>query len=497
MDGKSREPERSLEDQIIASFLKEHSSVYCDMRDISATVSSDPVASVHFNMERNIADHSTHKDQKRHFNIMKRIGDEMQRETRALSLQHPRAEVLDLCMAPGGYTASVCKYSPQAHVSAITLPECQGGHHVFVRHGSGTRVEVMQADITRFAAEFGVTENPTDSQLDPAIFSSERPFPKPFDLIFCDGHVARTQDMLSHSRATEASRLICSQLIIAMERIKSGGTIIVLLHKADYYDNVKLIRLFDKISRLQLFKPVKGHGKKSSFYLVAKDMQPGRRVAQAAVSTWKQIWKDATFSSTAAPTGDGNHAQDEAEVLLKHAEREKDSHELVGSFGERLIELAEPLWETQRNALQTLMERLKNKSAASSLDRNFRSPKAQVNTSSLNPNGQIKDSNSLSQLDVSVASNSEEGASAGDRAVGGQQQEDLHEGLDTRLTHAAVGLAGSDQVPENLVETARTKTLDDTRALPTEFGKSPSGSSDIFTTFEELTDGQQFLRLDD
>lgn len=488
MDGKSREPERSLEDQIIASFLKERSSVYCDMREISATVWNDSLASVHFDMERNSADHSTNEDGERHFNLMRKIGDEMQRETRALNLQQPGAEVLDLCMAPGGYTASVCKYSPQAHVSAITLPEYQGGCHVFVRHGSGTRVELMQADITMFAAEFGVTEIPSDSQLDAAKFSFNRPFLKQFDLIFCDGHVARTQEVLSHTRATEVSRLTCSQLIFAMERIKSGGTLIILLHGADLYHNVKLIRFFDKVSRIQLFKPVKGHAKKSSFYLVAKDMQPGRMVARAAVSKWKQIWKDATFPSTAGPTSDGNHAQDGAEVLLKQAGREKDSDQLIGSFGERLIKLAEPLWETQKNALQALMKRLEKQSADSNLDRIFGSPKEKVNAGSWPPNGQIKDSNSSSRSEVSITSALEEGAGDKDEPIDEQRQEDLHEGLDTRLTHTAVGFAGSEQVPDD-VETTRTETPDDTRALPTGFDRSSLGSGN--------NDGQRFLRLDD
>ena len=445
-------------------------------------------------MERNSTDHSTNEDGERHFNLMRRIGDEMQRETRALNLQHPKAEVLDLCMAPGGYTASVCKYSPQAHVSAITLPECQGGYHVFVRHGSGTRMELMQADITMFAAEFGVTEIPPDSQLDAAKFSFERPFVKQFDLIFCDGHVARTQEVLSHSRATEVSRLTCSQLIIAMQRIKTGGTLILLLHGADLYHNVKLIRFFDKISLLQLFKPVKVHAKKSSFYLVAKDMQPGRTVARATVFKWKQIWKDATFPSPAAPKGEETHAQDEAEALLKQAEREKDSDELIESFGERLIELAEPLWEIQKKALQALMERLGKQSAGSNLNTVFGLPKELINAGS---NRQIKDSNSLSQSEVSVASTLEEGAGAEDGAVGEQQQEDLDESLDTRLTHTPFGSAGSYQVPDDLVETARTKTLDDARPSPPDFVKSSLGSGDTLTTFEELTDGQRFLRLDD
>ena len=46
MDGKSREPERSLEDQIIASVLMERSSVYRDMREISTTVGHSRIAAI-------------------------------------------------------------------------------------------------------------------------------------------------------------------------------------------------------------------------------------------------------------------------------------------------------------------------------------------------------------------------------------------------------------------------------------------------------------------
>ena len=142
------------------------------------------------------------------------------------------------------------------------------------------------------------------------------------------------------------------------------------------------------------------------------------------------------------------------------------------------------------------MERLEKQSAASNLDRIFGFPKEQVNASSSTPNGQVKDSDSLSQAEVSVASTCEEGAGAEAEAIGGQQQKDLHEDLDTSLTHTADGFADSDQVPDDIVEATRTKTLDDTRALPLDFGKSSLGSGRIFTSFEQLTDGQRFLRLD-
>ena len=264
----------------------------------------------------------------------------MQRETGVLKLERPRPEVLDLCMAPGGYTASIRKYSRQANVSAITLPEDQGGLKILVPHGNGTQVEVLEADITMFAAEFGVVEIP-DNHPEASKFSNEKPFQKKlFDLVFCDGHVARTWNRPSNCPPTELSRLECSQLIFAMQRIREGGTLIILLHGADVYHSVKLLEIFGHFSHIQVFKPVRGHTRKSSFYLVAKEMQPGRLAARAAVTQWKQNWKHATFL---APAEDELDAHNETEALLKQVERKEDSSKLVENFGARLIHLGEPI----------------------------------------------------------------------------------------------------------------------------------------------------------
>lgn len=348
---------------------------------------------------------------------MRHIGDEKQRETRALELQRPKNKVLDLCMAPGGYTASICKYSPQANVSAITLPEDQGGLRIFVRHGNGTRVEVLEADITMFAAEFGVTEIPA-THSEASNFSNERPFPKLFDLVFCDGHVARTQNVPSSLHPTEVSRLTCSQLILAMLRIRTGGTLIMLLHGADFYHNLKLLRLFDTISHIQFFKPAKAHARKDSFYLVAKEMQPGRRVAKAAVAEWKQAWKDATFP---APTDDGTVAHDEAENLAKQVEREKDSSELIEIFGAKLIELGEPIWEIQKGALKALMEKLEREPVESGLEESVETSEGGVNPEPTTLNGLTRDPNDSSQLEASIADTLEESANFEAGATGGQE----------------------------------------------------------------------------
>lgn len=152
--------------------------------------------------------------------MMQRSGDEIQKATAALTLP-ANPQVLDLCMAPGGYTASALKYNPSARVSALTLPRQSGGHQVLARNGvKDPRVEVRYADITLFATELGVEEIPIDHP-DLENFSSERLWPETeFDLVFCDGQVLRTHQRPSYREKHEATRLVCSQLILAIQHIK-------------------------------------------------------------------------------------------------------------------------------------------------------------------------------------------------------------------------------------------------------------------------------------
>lgn len=161
---------------------------------------------------------------------MQRSGDHIQEATAALTLPTD-PQILDLCMAPGGYTASALKYNPGAKVSAITLPREQGGHEVIVGYGwRDPRVEVHFSDITLFATEFGVTDIPKDHP-DFRSLSTQRPWAdKEFDLVFCDGQVLRTHDRLSYRQRCEAMRLSCSQLILAMQRIKYVYSSLMLPH---------------------------------------------------------------------------------------------------------------------------------------------------------------------------------------------------------------------------------------------------------------------------
>lgn len=306
---------------------------------------NDPEGDKHFEKQRRAADEASDKQRRGFYNLMRRIGDELQASTKALSLPEPCAEVLDICMAPGGYSASALKYSPHAHVSGLSLPPSLGGHRILIPAApKDPRVYVKYVDITMLAAEYGVTEIP-ESHVDFSNFSFDRPWAsKLFDLVFCDGQVLRTHTRASYRERREAGRLTCSQLILTMQRIKPGGTLIVLLHKVEKWQTMSLLSLFDKISKIQLFKPAAAHRNRSSFYLIAKDVQPHQIEAVNAINEWKTAWKDATFASLVDEDNQvslgGPKKQVQDEVLS-----------LLASYGERLIELGEPVWRIQKDAL--------------------------------------------------------------------------------------------------------------------------------------------------
>lgn len=283
---------------------------------------------------------------------MRRIGDELQAATGgALSLPGPNAGVLDICMAPGGYSASALKYSPHARVSGITLPRSLGGHPLIIPYGrDDPRVEVRFADITMLAAEYGIEDIPEDHP-DVLNFSRTRHWAtKLFDLVFCDGQVLRSHapHIASYREQREAGRLTRSQLILAMQRIKPGGTFIMLLHKVEMRKTVELLSIFDKISKIELFKPIIAHGTRSSFYLIAKNVQPRQPEALAAINEWKAAWKNATFPS---PADEGN--RNRPDFVEEHGRQQNEEvSSLLASFGERLIELGEPVWKIQKDALR-------------------------------------------------------------------------------------------------------------------------------------------------
>ena len=204
------------------------------------------------------------------------------------------------------------------------------------------------------AEEFGVTSIPADHP-DAGNFSTKRPWhDTSFDLVFCDGQVLRTHSVASYRARKEATRLICSQLILAMQRIKPGGTFIMLLHKSEMWQTIRLLSIFDRIATIRLFKPAKTHATRGSFYLIATNVDPELTAAVEAVAEWKTAWKEATFPDNVDDHDDTEHDNEHMGENAEETDKQnkEEVSELLASFGEHLIELSEHVWRIQKDALK-------------------------------------------------------------------------------------------------------------------------------------------------
>ena len=296
----------------------------------------------HFSRQRQQADFAKTKDQFGMYRMMQELGSELHAETGAL-LPNPHGQnlrVLDLCMAPGGYSASVLKLDSSVVIRGISLPTASGGHKLLLHHPrSSWHLKCRFQDITMLAAECGVTSIP-ETHPERANFSMDRPYAdESFHLVFCDGQVLRTHKRAEY-RKFEATRLVTAQLILALQRIAEGGTLVMLLHKIEAIHTVMLLRQFARFADLQLFKSKRKHAIRSSFYLVAKNVRPDCEAAIDAVTQWKGEWCRTTFNVV------------DGEEVAKFPLDEEGLRSLLDEFGDRMVELARPIWKIQFEALK-------------------------------------------------------------------------------------------------------------------------------------------------
>lgn len=243
-------------------------------------------------------------------------------------------------MAPGAFTLSALNYNRDRTVVAhgITLPVKDGGHPLLVDR---SRVQVEEMDLTMLATEFGCETIP-QSHPDRDLFLTKQPFcDQQFQLILCDGQVLRNtlHPRSEHREGFEARRLANAQLILALQRIMPGGTIVMLLHKVEACDTIQLLYQFDSFSEVQLFKPIKHHEIRSSFYLIAKNVQPHAKTAQAVLKDWRKDWYHSTFG------GENGTGEKDMNVDMEHMQ------DILDKFGGSLIEMGEPVWKLQADAL--------------------------------------------------------------------------------------------------------------------------------------------------
>lgn len=279
--------------------------------------------------------------------MMEDIAKEMQCFTRAFTIK-PSQEapgILDLCMAPGTYLSKALERNPTAHAVAFSLPPSQGGLVPIVTESETVKIHLL--DITMLAADMGLAADeipPEHPDADSFLHSRFVEDGRNFDLVLCDGAIRRTHerpDYRLHHR--ESRRLLLTQLVIGMEHLRPGGTMIVLLHKIERINTIRLLRDFRGFANVVLFKPKSGHTKRSSFYMIASAVQSDGEEATEAVVEWKREWKVATLGT------DEEWREDYARIA---GFGEMGVEGVLREFGPALIKMGQKAWKTQADALK-------------------------------------------------------------------------------------------------------------------------------------------------
>jgi 23S rRNA U2552 (ribose-2'-O)-methylase RlmE/FtsJ len=273
------------------------------------------------------------------YKMMQKIGRELHDSTGAFTfgfLEGNPPNFLDLCMAPGGFLGIAMQLNPHSIATAYSLPVANGGHQILLPRNSSIKIKLL--DVTLLAADLGVDDIPKDHPDQHNFLSREFCDGRVFDGVLCDGQVLRTHTRAPYRENREARRLTVTQLALGLEHIKSGGTMIVLLHKVEAMDTVELLYRFNRFSTVRLFKPATSHTKRSSFYMVGSDIQTGHPEVAMAISRWKNLWKVATFGS-----------DDEYETQV----RESSLHvqDILDDFGPKLMHMGKDIWNIQARAL--------------------------------------------------------------------------------------------------------------------------------------------------
>lgn len=279
------------------------------------------------------------------------IGQEMDENTSVITFaaadgdQSPR--VLDIGMAPGGFTQTVLRKHRDARIRGITLPSDMGGLRIMLpgwRNNLKIRIEF--ADVTMLVNEMGLGRPATfipTRHPNTATFSSKRLFgDEIFDLVFCGATGATTRRACAgaeHHEPHKRLRLATSQLVFALQRLRNQGSLVLVMHKPESFDTAEIIRTFTKCSSVRLFKSKTKHAITSSFYMVAREVDTRSEEMQSAVVKWKEQWENAMCQSGEALPTCPRASEDQV-------------REMLAEFGPQLIDLATPLWKIQADALR-------------------------------------------------------------------------------------------------------------------------------------------------
>ncbi|KAJ5324173.1 hypothetical protein N7476_002773 [Penicillium atrosanguineum] len=269
------------------------------------------------------------------------VGKWLAEKSKIFNVKSTCPKVLDLCMAPGGVAATAKKYLRTVLIDAVTLPSHIGGFEVMDK---GVCRNIEYADITMYSKEMGLQENISTEHPDYKNFQIDRPFlGNLYDIVICGGAVGDVDRLEPYRKTCERSRLTASQLVFAMNRLTSGGSLVLLLHHVQSWDTVCILNAFNQFSDIELCKHREIRAIGSSFYLVAKNVNLEHPSARASISYWKDLWAYLTFKE---------FQEIPSPLSTVYMTDDNFAESVKNGFGPHFLRLAKPIWKIQADALR-------------------------------------------------------------------------------------------------------------------------------------------------
>jgi hypothetical protein len=223
----------------------------------------------------------------------------------------------------------------------ISLDTADGGHQYLLEGRLKSRHDLYYANLTLY--QLGPTRIPQKG-LKVIPFDIRN---RMFDLAMLDGHQLRTQ---RSATPWDGHRLAVSQIILALQAVKVGGTVVVKFSRPELHYTARILYLLDYLSeRLSTCKPRSIHASRGTFYGVAQGIGGGVDAGKlpAILESFKKLWVELTYGGE----GLGRHIQDvDLDFIIS-------VDDLTETYLDRLIELGRDVWEVQAYALTKLLQK--------------------------------------------------------------------------------------------------------------------------------------------
>ncbi|KDN45699.1 hypothetical protein RSAG8_04783, partial [Rhizoctonia solani AG-8 WAC10335] len=244
---------------------------------------------------------------------------------------------LDLGCAPGGFAQYLLRKNKRAHGIGISLPSEQGGNGLGVTYPDYlARYKLHWLDLTTFDLAPDIPK-PVSHNCPPFPFEAGSR-----DLVVCDAQWVLNPDNLK--RPWNWTRLIISQLLIALRAVSPGGNIFIRLSSVERTLTGRILLALCRISNLvRTVKSTRFQAIRSYFYVLAQGVHPQSDECRWLVSALERLWYTMSFE------GESGYGRD---ITAEDEELITTDGEMLSEKGlSAIVQLGIPMWEIQYDAL--------------------------------------------------------------------------------------------------------------------------------------------------